>query len=125
DPRRRDRGGLAHPGIAHAHRRAPAPPQPLASRGGPVHRYRLAYAGPGGTLTTTLRLVAPREGVLRRARVVRSRGSARAVFTFAALPTRSLGTRSRPSCAASSGTTCWWSRRSATCRSSARPPTCS
>jgi hypothetical protein len=54
--------------------------------------YRVAFAGPGGTLTTTLRLTPPREGVVVAARVTRSARPA-ATFVFAARPAAALRPR--------------------------------
>lgn len=55
--------------------------------------YRLAFIGPGGTLTTTLTLTAPKEGVISAGRVKLSgHGNATAKFTFAARPVAALRT---------------------------------
>jgi hypothetical protein len=54
--------------------------------------YRVSFAGPGGTLATTLRLTPPREGVVAAARVARSARPA-ATFVFAARPAAALRSR--------------------------------
>jgi hypothetical protein len=51
--------------------------------------YRLDFAGPGGTLASTLTLRPPREGVASSAKVT-LRGRPRARFVFAALPIQRL-----------------------------------
>jgi hypothetical protein len=56
-------------------------------------RYALVFSGPGGKLRAALRLLPPREGVLRRARLTRSAHGVRATFTFASQPARSLRRR--------------------------------
>jgi hypothetical protein len=52
--------------------------------------YRLSFTGPGGTLSTTLTLTAPREGVVRTGRVTTSAAGAVARFAFAARPVKAL-----------------------------------
>ena len=52
--------------------------------------YRLALIGPGGTLRSTLKLAAPREGVLKRGRLLVTGGRATALFTLAAQPAKAL-----------------------------------
>jgi PKD domain len=52
--------------------------------------YRLVFAGPGGSLNSSLKLISPREGVLRSGTVRASRRSALATFTLAAQPVRAL-----------------------------------
>ena len=52
--------------------------------------YQLVFTGPGGSLNSSLTLVAPREGVLRSARVRGSRAAARATFTLASQPVKAL-----------------------------------
>jgi PKD domain len=56
-------------------------------------RYALGFSGPGGTLRAPLRLLPPREGVLRSARLTRSAHGVRATFTFARQPVPSLRRR--------------------------------
>jgi PKD domain len=52
--------------------------------------YRLTVAGPGGTVTSSLKLTAPREGVLRSGKLTASRRAAKATFTLANLPAKAL-----------------------------------
>jgi hypothetical protein len=52
--------------------------------------YRLSFVGPGGTLRTTLTLLAPREGVISSGRVQVAGGGASALFRIAAQPVRAL-----------------------------------
>jgi PKD domain len=52
--------------------------------------YRLVFAGPGGSLNSSLELIPPREGVLRSGAVRASRRAALATFNLAALPARAL-----------------------------------
>jgi hypothetical protein len=73
--------------------------------------YRLSFVGPGGTLSTTLTLKPPREGVIRSARV----NSSGVTFRMAAQPVKALrgkltiawfkGSRSVTTVAVSSGAT--------------------
>ena len=51
--------------------------------------YRITLVGPGGTLASTLRLLPPREGVIRTGRIAGSRVS----FTLAATPAKPLRAR--------------------------------
>ncbi len=51
--------------------------------------YRVDLVGPGGTLRTTLKVTPPREGVIRRGRIV----GAKAVFSLAARPVKALRTK--------------------------------
>ena len=51
--------------------------------------YQVAFIGPGGTLTTTLKLTAPREGVIASGKVTLA-GGAKARFAFAARPVAAL-----------------------------------
>jgi hypothetical protein len=55
----------------------------------PPGSHRVVLVGPGGSLSTTLRLVAPREGVIRSGRVV----GTRATFILAAKPIAALRPR--------------------------------
>ena len=56
-------------------------------------RYTLVFSGPGGKLRAPLRLLPPREGVLRSAKLTRSAHGPRATFTFANQPARPLRRR--------------------------------
>ena len=52
--------------------------------------YRLSFVGPGGTLRTTLKLAAPREGVIRSGRISLSGARASVLFRLAAQPVKAL-----------------------------------
>ena len=73
----------ANVGVAGFTRTVPLPPTLLPGT------YQVAFIGPGGTLTTTLKLTAPREGVIGSGKVTLA-GGVKARFAFAARPVNAL-----------------------------------